>query len=92
MTVAELSEHCRKHGLYPERIEAWKTACIGANSHANEQSKRSQQAAQLDQGCYSASESTLYQVLHEHDQVHPRGHQRAPGRKRMATTHKASAL
>jgi hypothetical protein len=29
-------------------------------------------ADQMDQGCYSASESTLYQVLHEHNQVHPR--------------------
>ena len=47
-------------------------------------------ADQLDQGCYLASESTLYRVLHEHDQVHPRGRQKAPERKRMATTHKAS--
>ncbi len=30
-------------------------------------------ADQLDQGRYLASESTLYRVLREHDQVHPRG-------------------
>lgn len=30
MTEAELSEYCRKHGLYPEQIEAWKAACMGA--------------------------------------------------------------
>jgi len=41
-------------------------------------------ADQLDQGCYLASESTLYRVLHEHDQVHPRGRQKAPERKRVA--------
>jgi len=43
MTVAELNKYCRKHGLYPEQIKAWKTACIGANSQAYEQSKRSRQ-------------------------------------------------
>jgi transposase-like protein len=48
MTVAELSEYCRKHGLYPEQIEVWKTACIGASSQADEQSKRSRQAAQAE--------------------------------------------
>ena len=48
MTLAELSEYCRKHGLYPEQIEAWKTACIDANSQADEQSKRSRQAAQAE--------------------------------------------
>jgi len=48
MTVAELSEYCRKHGLYPEQIETWKAACIGANSQADEQSKRSRQAAQAE--------------------------------------------
>ena len=26
MNEAERSEYCRKHGLYPEQIEAWKTA------------------------------------------------------------------
>lgn len=45
-------------------------------------------ADQLDQGRYLASESTFYRVLREHDQVHPRGRQKAPERKRRATTHK----
>ena len=48
MTVAELGEYCRKQGLYPEQIEAWKTACIGANSQADVQSKGSRQAAQAE--------------------------------------------
>ncbi len=47
-------------------------------------------ADQLDQGHYLASESTLYRVLHEYNQVHRRGRQKAPERKRAATTHKAS--
>jgi putative transposase len=37
-------------------------------------------ADQLDRGCYLASESTRYRVLHEHDQVHPGGRQKAPER------------
>ena len=47
-------------------------------------------ADQLDQGRYLASESTFYRVLREYDQVHPRGRQKAPERKRRATTHKAT--
>lgn len=47
-------------------------------------------ADQLDQGRYLGSESTFYRVLREHDQVHPRGRQKAPQRKRQTTTHKAS--
>lgn len=47
-------------------------------------------ADQLDQRRYLASESTFYRVLREYDQVHPRGRQKVPERKRQATTHKAS--
>lgn len=47
-------------------------------------------ADQLDQGRYLASESTFYRVLRDHDQVHPRGRQKAPERKRQATTHTAT--
>jgi transposase-like protein len=59
MTVAELSEYCRKHGLYPEQIEAWKTACMGANSQADEQFKRSRQAAQAEKKRVKGLESEL---------------------------------
>ena len=31
LNEAELSEYCRKNGLYREQIEAWKTVCIEAN-------------------------------------------------------------
>ncbi len=47
-------------------------------------------ADQLDQGHYIASESIFYRVMREHDQVHPRGRQKAPEPKRLATTHQAS--
>jgi len=43
-------------------------------------------ADQLDEGRYLASESTFYRVLRDHDQVHHRGRQKAPERKRQATT------
>lgn len=48
-------------------------------------------ADQMDQGRYWASESTFYRVLHEYDQVHHRGRQKTPQRKRIATTHTANA-
>lgn len=27
LNAAELAEYCRRHGLYPEQIETWRTAC-----------------------------------------------------------------
>ena len=48
MSEAELSEYCRKHGLYPEQIEAWKGACINANAQSEEQSKRNQQVIRAE--------------------------------------------
>ncbi|MVF13906.1 transposase [Ketobacter sp. MCCC 1A13808] len=48
MTEAELSAYCRKHGIYPEQIEAWKQACMGANAESDAQTKQSRQAAQMD--------------------------------------------
>src|SRR5699024_4269933 len=48
MSEAELSEYCRKNGLYPEQIETWKGACINANAQSEEQSKRNQQATRAE--------------------------------------------
>ena len=48
MTVAELSEYCRKHALYPEQIEAWKAAFMSANALSDEQSKRNQKASKAE--------------------------------------------
>ncbi|WP_139116619.1 hypothetical protein [Terasakiispira papahanaumokuakeensis] len=49
-------------------------------------------ADQLDRGRYLASESTFYRVLRDYDQIHLRGRQKTPERKRQATTHKASEV
>ena len=39
LNEAELAEYCRKKGLYPEQIAAWKQACLNANATAAEQEK-----------------------------------------------------
>ena len=31
LNEADLAEYCRKHGLFPEQIEAWRMACEQAN-------------------------------------------------------------
>jgi len=48
MSEAELSEYCRKHGVYPEQIEAWKAACMGANAQADEQAKHHRQSSKAE--------------------------------------------
>jgi transposase-like protein len=35
MNEAELSEYCRRNGLYPEQISAWRETCRSANMQAN---------------------------------------------------------
>lgn len=37
LNETELSEYCRKKGLYPEQVSAWRTACMNANAQAAEQ-------------------------------------------------------
>lgn len=38
LSEVELSEYCRKKGLYPEQIEQWKAACLaGAGQQQDEQ-------------------------------------------------------
>src|SRR5690606_8004387 len=48
MSEAELSEYCRKHGLYPEQIDAWKAACMGANARSDELARQNRQAAKAE--------------------------------------------
>lgn len=48
MTEVELSEYCRRNGLYPEQIETWKAACMGANALSDEQAKQNRQAARAE--------------------------------------------
>jgi Transposase. len=40
MSQVELSEYCRKKGLYPEQVKAWKDACIQANGGVAEEAAR----------------------------------------------------
>jgi transposase-like protein len=39
LNEAELSEYCRKKGLYVEQVEAWKSAAVRANDSAEDQDK-----------------------------------------------------
>jgi DNA repair protein RadC len=44
LSEIEISEYCRKKGLYPEQIQDWKSACEKANDwnkHSNQQLKKS---------------------------------------------------
>jgi len=34
MNGSDPADHCRRRGLYPERIKAWRTACELANDRA----------------------------------------------------------
>lgn len=40
MNTAELSEYCRKKGLYKEQIEAWRDSCLNANGRESNQTKQ----------------------------------------------------
>ena len=40
MNAAELSEYCRKKGLYKEQIEAWRDSCLNANGRESSQTKQ----------------------------------------------------
>ena len=40
MNELDLSEYCRKKGLYREQLEAWKSVCLQANGQAFDQAKQ----------------------------------------------------
>jgi transposase-like protein len=65
MNEVELSAYCRKHGLYPEQIEAWKAACMDANADAGEHDKRSRQALMTERKRIK----TLERELHRKDKA-----------------------
>lgn len=48
LNATELSAYCRKHGLYPEQVEAWREACLSANARSEEQQKQSREAQKED--------------------------------------------
>jgi transposase-like protein len=40
MNEAELAEYCRKRGIYPAQIQAWRSACEQANDWDNASQKK----------------------------------------------------
>lgn len=48
MNAEELAAYCREHGLYPEEINSWKSACVSANSKANKQDKQQKKDSKSD--------------------------------------------
>ena len=43
LNAEELSAYCRRQGLYPQQLEAWRSACIQANAPVYGQAERAQQ-------------------------------------------------
>jgi hypothetical protein len=63
LNAEELSAYCRRQGLYPPPIEAWRSACLPASAPVSGQGERTQRrlvcAAIAKQGaCYSNVSNT----------------------------------
>ena len=48
LNETELAEYCRKRGLYPEQLQAWRRACEQANDWDREQSRRDKDASKAE--------------------------------------------
>jgi transposase-like protein len=48
LNAAELAEYCRRKGLYPEQIAAWRAACRSANANAAEQAREQRHQSKDD--------------------------------------------
>jgi transposase-like protein len=59
MNTAELSEYCRKKGLYPEQIADWKASCMQANATAQEIAKANREQSKQDKKKIKKLESEL---------------------------------
>ncbi len=40
LSEAELSEYCRKKGLYPQQVHDWKQACVSGAGQASQQAQQ----------------------------------------------------
>lgn len=49
LNEAELSEHCRKKGLYPEQFQQWKEACQNTNAAHQELVKKERDLLKREQ-------------------------------------------
>lgn len=59
MNEAELSEYCRKKGLYPEQLADWKQGCMQANASAQETVKKNREQTKKDKKRIKKLESEL---------------------------------
>ena len=59
LNEAELSEYCRKKGLYPDQVEDWKTACLHANRQASTHQGKLSSDRKRDQKRIKALEKEL---------------------------------
>lgn len=59
MNAAELSEYCRRKGLYAEQIAAWRQACRTANANAVQVTKSQREQSKGDQKRIRALEKEL---------------------------------
>ena len=48
MSAVELSEYCRKKGVFPEQIQQWKLSCISGNQTEAQKRKELEQACKAD--------------------------------------------
>ncbi|MGF6852426.1 hypothetical protein OKW29_001312 [Paraburkholderia sp. CI3] len=48
LNAAELAEYCRRKGLYPEQIAAWRAACQAADANAAEQAREQRHQSKDD--------------------------------------------
>jgi len=48
LSELELSEYCRRKGLYPQQIKRWREACVQGAESLDEQQKQRQQDARAD--------------------------------------------
>jgi transposase-like protein len=65
LNEAQLSEYCRKRGLYPEQIRQWRAACESANDWDQAQNKALTDARKKD----SHRLKQLEQELHRKDKA-----------------------
>ena len=49
LSEIEVSEYCRKKGIYPEQIQEWKSACEKANDWEKHSSKQLQKSIKQEQ-------------------------------------------
>lgn len=60
LNAAELAEYCRRKGLYPEQIAAWRASCVAANANAAEQAREQRQQSKEDKQRIKQLEKELH--------------------------------